>query len=177
MIEINILTSQKNILICIPSRRNILENTIGPEQSSEIKLVTESTNELLLVDDDQIVLFIHRVVLEELKPYSVSSFISAIAAIGHLFLPMQTGKKFLILLDINMPTMNGWEMLDILKIHPLAASISVVMVSSSSNLADIERCREWPMVIDYLTKPLTQEKLLSLLNKRPDLRVFFKLPA
>lgn len=48
----------------------------------------------------------------------------------------------LILLDLRMPVMNGYEVLQFLKTHPEWQSIPIVIRSSSAIDTDIERCKE-----------------------------------
>ncbi len=70
----------------------------------------------------------------------------------------------LILLDINMPVMNGWEFLD--EFANLGTLLSkkpkISMLSSSSLDADITRAKENLNVKDYVTKPLTLGQLEEL---------------
>nr|WKN37100.1 response regulator [Tunicatimonas sp. TK19036] len=72
----------------------------------------------------------------------------------------------LILLDINMPVMNGFEFLEQYQQLdlPSSQSIILIMLTSSDNKKDIERIK-LSNVIDYLSKPLTVEKLTSVMNK------------
>lgn len=70
----------------------------------------------------------------------------------------------LILLDINMPRMNGFEFLtratDELGAH-FAKSV-VVMLTTSLNPGDRERAESFPVVKDYINKPLTVEHLQNI---------------
>lgn len=69
------------------------------------------------------------------------------------------------LLDLNMPIMNGWEFLDLISsdefsiFHPF---IKVIILSSSIDPKDIEKSKKYPIVIKFLSKPITQEKLQNL---------------
>lgn len=72
----------------------------------------------------------------------------------------------LILLDINMPHMNGWLFLDSLRTlknanyHPL-----IYMVSSSIDQNDLSRLKDYIELKGYLNKPLTKLQLYTLLGK------------
>lgn len=69
------------------------------------------------------------------------------------------------LLDLNMPIMNGWEFLDIIsstEFSILHSSIKVIILSSSIDPKDIEKSKKYPIVIKFLSKPITQEKLQNL---------------
>lgn len=72
----------------------------------------------------------------------------------------------LILLDVNMPVMNGHEFLAEYNKLPTAAS-TVVMLSTSRQEKDVERACRYDFVVDYLVKPLsagTLQKLAALLD-------------
>ncbi|WP_442955364.1 response regulator [Pedobacter terrae] len=63
-------------------------------------------------------------------------FLSGELAINYLYHPDNKDKQFLILLDINMPGMDGWAFLEHLKQHSTLSSIHVVIVSSSKESSD-----------------------------------------
>lgn len=66
----------------------------------------------------------------------------------------------IVLLDINMPAMNGFEFLDALKQlgqNSTVAIPAVVMLTSSTNRMDRAKAEQYPMVKGYLTKPLKEE--------------------
>lgn len=65
-----------------------------------------------------------------------------------------------ILLDINMPMMNGFDFLDKLVEKGWDQNkypVVVIMLTSSDQSSDRERAMSYPMVKDYLVKPLSQE--------------------
>ena len=70
----------------------------------------------------------------------------------------------LIMLDINMPGMNGWEFLRAYKNldEDLKCEAVVVMLTTSDNADDRAKLVEFPFVTDYITKPLTKEKINAI---------------
>lgn len=66
-----------------------------------------------------------------------------------------------ILLDINMPIMDGWQFLDeFVKIQtPSSRKLTIYMMSSSVNPADIERAKSYELISDYIIKPIDQNQL------------------
>lgn len=70
----------------------------------------------------------------------------------------------LVLLDINMPVMNGWEFLDKLRSIKLINETIIVMLSSSSNSIDLKKAEEAPEVSLFITKPLTKLGMEEILT-------------
>lgn len=73
----------------------------------------------------------------------------------------------LIFLDLNMPVMGGWEFLDYFNTNDYSDfnSIKVIVLSSTIDPADLEKAKKYPMVIDFLSKPITKEILEYLKGK------------
>lgn len=72
----------------------------------------------------------------------------------------------IILLDVNMPVMNGWDFLHAFKnLHSASLKdIPIFLVTSSVNDADINYAHQFSNVQDYIVKPLVKEKLSAVLN-------------
>ena len=70
----------------------------------------------------------------------------------------------LILLDLNMPVMDGWEFLDALKALPWQPWVCVL--TSSIHPGDMEKATSYPVVKGYFTKPVSPE-LLSRVAELP----------
>ena len=73
----------------------------------------------------------------------------------------------LIFLDLNMPVMGGWEFLDHFNSLEFSEfkNIKVIVLSSTIDPEDIEKSKTYPMVIDFLSKPITSTMLEYLKNK------------
>jgi len=70
----------------------------------------------------------------------------------------------MIFLDINMPLMNGWEFLDeLVKFSESSLrDCKVFILSSSIDQNDIEHSKNYKLVYDFISKPLTVERLKSI---------------
>lgn len=66
----------------------------------------------------------------------------------------------LVLLDIFMPNMNGYEVLEKIKENPATADIPVIMISAHDKLESVIRCIE-AGALDYITKPIEETFLLA----------------
>lgn len=81
----------------------------------------------------------------------------------------ETEKPDLILLDTNMPVMNGHEMLERLRKHPILKDIPVIMVTALCEKDDIAKASSFG-IEDYITKPVDftglLEKISSILGNK-----------
>lgn len=64
-----------------------------------------------------------------------------------------------ILLDLNMPVMDGWEFLDKFTQIETSKKIVIYVVSSSIAKNDLERAKEYGLVTNYVVKPLETKDL------------------
>ncbi|MDI6050984.1 MAG: response regulator [Flavobacterium sp.] len=64
-----------------------------------------------------------------------------------------------ILLDLNMPVMDGWQFLDEFIHLPIKKEISIFIMTSSIDPADIEMAKKYDVIKDYIMKPITANKL------------------
>lgn len=72
-----------------------------------------------------------------------------------------------LLLDIEMPNLNGYGVLQEMTSHPQLAHVKTVMLTSRSSEKHTQQA--WDLgVQDYLTKPCTQEELLTVLHNQLD---------
>lgn len=67
-----------------------------------------------------------------------------------------------ILLDLNMPVMDGWQFLDEFIKIPIKKEISIFIITSSIDPSDVEMAKKYSAVKDYIVKPITVQKLNAL---------------
>jgi CheY-like chemotaxis protein len=119
-------------------------------------------SKILVIDDDSIILFIHKTMIKNSGiTVEVEYFLSAELALNYM-IAHEDKYSFLLLLDINMPQMNGWELLDFLKDCEFKANINVVMVTSSINESDRTKANTYAQVHEYLTKPIKVADFVAL---------------
>lgn len=71
----------------------------------------------------------------------------------------------LIFLDLNMPVMGGWEFLDHFSQEEYRTQFKdckVIVLSSTIDPDDINKAKTYPMVLDFLSKPISKEMLEDL---------------
>ncbi|HWZ02566.1 MAG TPA: response regulator [Mucilaginibacter sp.] len=123
---------------------------------------------VLLVDDDEINNFISiKLIKKALLNTEIMACLNGKFAIDQLVEIQRNDPAKLpdyILLDINMPIMNGWEFLDEYKrlnIDPQGKT-KIFIISSSVFSNDINKARSYPLVKDFISKPLNVDKIVEL---------------
>jgi CheY-like chemotaxis protein len=113
---------------------------------------------ILLVDDTLTVLTLEQVLLgPEFEFVTAKNGADAIKSAVER-------KPDLILMDINMPVMDGVESLRRLKAEPGTREIPVVMVTTRGEAVNQERCRELGCD-EFLTKPLERDRLVETVRR------------
>jgi len=124
---------------------------------------------ILLVDDDATTNFINELLLKSLgvvdKLLVAQNGREALATLNQVCSKPDADCPALILLDVNMPVMNGIEFLEAYAQLPIAQqqSVVVVMLTTSLHSRDLERVQQLP-IAGLVTKPLTKEKVDTILQ-------------
>lgn len=119
-------------------------------------------NRIIFVDDDTIQHMINRKNLQRLKPeIELFFFENPYNALDWL----EGNEADLLILDVNMPEMTGWEFLDLL--GQKDRIIEVKMLTSSMDPVDIEMSLNYSMVSGFLIKPLKNEIMAEILGIVP----------
>lgn len=114
---------------------------------------------ILICDDDPAILRVLQVNLE------VEGYETLLAHHGEEALKIAgTEKPDLIILDIMMPRMDGYQTCDALKADPETKSIPVVFLSAKAQDSDIEKGKSYE-VEDYITKPFDPDTLIEVVER------------
>jgi CheY-like chemotaxis protein len=119
----------------------------------------------ILIDDSSLDLFFHgKIISINGLASSVTPFNSAEEALQFLIDNSETIHDSILLLDLQMPGMNGFEFIDKFHLLPesLKSKIRIYMLSSTIDTRDVEKAKSSPYIIDLLAKPLD----VHLLRKR-----------
>ena len=110
---------------------------------------------ILIVDDEEDILHFLELVLRE-KGYEVVT-----ASGGHDALTRaQMERPDLVLLDIMMPQMDGWEVLKLLRVDEETSGIPVAMLSARTEARDrVQGLQEG--AVDYICKPFSLQELVG----------------
>ncbi|PSL01437.1 response regulator [Cecembia rubra] len=124
--------------------------------------MSRMVNRIIFVDDDTIQHMINRKNLQRLKPdIELFFFENPYNALEWL----DGNEADLLILDVNMPEMTGWEFLDLL--GQKEKSIEVKMLTSSMDPVDIEMSLNYSLVSGFLIKPLKNEIMSEILGIVP----------
>jgi CheY-like chemotaxis protein len=114
---------------------------------------------ILICDDDPAILRVLQVNLE------VEGYETLLAHHGEEALAIAIAEKpDLIILDIMMPRMDGYQTCDALKADPETKGIPVVFLSAKAQDSDIEKGKSYE-VEDYITKPFDPDTLIEVVER------------
>lgn len=141
-----------------------LESNAVPVDSQESEVLIDALDfsqecNVLYIEDDLTNIKLLTKLLEKFNNLNISS---AMEPTVGLFLA-RTHQPDIILLDINLPRVSGFDLLKILKSDDLTKDIPVVALSANAMSFEVEAGLEAGFY-DYLTKPINMEKLISVIN-------------
>jgi CheY-like chemotaxis protein len=136
-----------------------LPATAGKKEQPTLRPEPKGAKKILVVDDDLTTIKIISHFLQK-ENYRVSTSISGVEGLKKAF----QESPDLILLDVMMPDLNGFQFLSIYRKDEENARIPVVILSSLSEEADVLKGLEIGAV-DYIIKPFSPQVLLAKIKK------------
>ncbi|GGW36446.1 response regulator [Arenibacter certesii] len=121
----------------------------------------------ILIDDDRIINLVNEHTIKKNKiSKKVRTYLNPLLALQDLdSILIEAENKILILLDLNMPEITGFEFLKRIScMTNKVAVLDILIVSSSIDQNDIEKSLNNPLVRDYIIKPLTIDKLNNIIH-------------
>ncbi|NGY38361.1 response regulator [Flavobacterium sp. XN-5] len=123
------------------------------------------TKRIYIIDDDKLTVKLMSMLLHKNQFCDeIHSFFNAQSALEELKKNSDDNDKMPdgILLDLNMPVMDGWQFLDEFVLLAIKKEISIFIVTSSIDPADIQMAKKHHFLKDYIMKPITAEKLKAM---------------
>ena len=123
-----------------------------------------------IVDDDDLFQFVMRQHLERLEMVeNIHKFSDGEQALNYIKANIQDAEVLpeLILLDVNMPYMDGWQfMREFVKLElPAGKKIKIYILSSSTHESDLQKAKEFPVLAGYLVKPVNKQMIQQILQE------------
>jgi len=115
---------------------------------------------IMIVDDDPDILIAFRQVFENhgFKVYTVDSGIDCLNEIERGF----TG---VVLMDIMMPFMDGWETIEKIKKKNLGKNVKISIITAKGCIDNTKLKEFSPYIFDYVIKPIDLKNLVSNVKK------------
>jgi two-component SAPR family response regulator len=128
-----------------------------------------NVQDFIIIDDDRINNSICRQIIKKVIPgTNILTFNYPEEGIAYInsISALQEESDIVLFLDINMPYINGWEVLEELKNCPLPARehLKIFMLSSSMHASDKYLAENNPLVSGFVDKPLTLSKVQGAIN-------------
>ncbi|MDO8999548.1 MAG: response regulator [Bacteroidota bacterium] len=129
----------------------------------------KTNNNFLIIDDDETSTMLYSLILKialgdkiEVQSFNLPN--EGINFIKNKFENLDPSSKTILFLDINMPVLMGWDVLDIIEKmdDDIKKQLIIFMLSSSIDPNDKKRVIDHPLVTNFIEKPLTIEKIHSL---------------
>lgn len=129
---------------------------------------------ILLVDDDESNNFLHKMIVKQAGlNVTIKVACNGLEALdflnnrGKFSLEEKPTKPGMIFLDINMPSMNGWEFLEAFKKLPenQKSNIAMMLLTTSLDKVDLQRASSYMELKSFINKPLSISKLNEVIQK------------
>ena len=115
---------------------------------------------ILAIDDEKDFLKILKLNLEQTGNYEVITS----SDVGDIVRLINSSRPDVVLLDILMPGVTGFEVLDMIKSDPVGAGTPVIALSALEN--DPDKLTAYKKgVVGYLTKPISKEDVIRKIEK------------
>ena len=118
--------------------------------------------DIILVDDDPIVILLQKKLMEKAGiSHKIISFNNGEDVLEFLA-EKESGSKYLMFLDINMPGLSGWEVLDKLEGMDIPFDLRVIIITSSIEDADRFKAKSYDRIVDFWVKPFSLQDFSGL---------------
>lgn len=124
---------------------------------------------VFIIDDDKI----YRVIVSKMLKIIDSSIAIEESENGEMGLASlknqnDLNQKIIVLLDINMPIINGWEFLELIEKNDFfkLSHLKIYMVSSSTDESDILKAKQYEFISGFIHKPLSRQDIEEIIMNK-----------
>ncbi|WP_160069318.1 response regulator [Sphingobacterium bovisgrunnientis] len=125
------------------------------------------TRKVALIDDNAIFRMIFGTMISSFENIEFTNYENALDALEGLKSSLVNNSKIpdYLFVDINMPYMTGWEMMDKLQEdeYSFLQNSKIFIVSSSHLESDTNNTQQYTFITEYIQKPVKKEKLIEIL--------------
>lgn len=122
---------------------------------------------VFIIDDDEVIIYLTNKLIASVDfCENVETFLSAEEALERLKSGFETGTGLpdIILFDLNMPGLSGWQFIELFQKMPGSKNIPCFVFTTSIDSADKNKSLKYRGIRDFITKPLTHQKLDKILR-------------
>ncbi|SHM75729.1 Response regulator receiver domain-containing protein [Cyclobacterium lianum] len=119
-----------------------------------------------MVDDDPIVILLQKKLMEKAGiEQEVTSFNNGEELVDFIADQAPGSEDYLMFLDINMPGLSGWDVLDMLESMNVPQNIEVIIITSSIEPADKRKAKNYKRIVDFWVKPFSIQDFIQFKEK------------
>jgi CheY-like chemotaxis protein len=126
-----------------------------------------SSKIVLIIDDDPIFVFVIQKLFFKIgSDYKIDSIKNGQLGLDYIDELYRNNQQLpdVILLDLNMPMLDGWQFLEEIETKPFKDQLTIYMTSSTVDPIDYERAKHYKTVKRFISKPLSIEDIESILR-------------
>lgn len=115
-----------------------------------------------IIDDNEFVLLMREKQLSDHPAFDqIKTFTNGSLALDEINKAILHNEQLplLILLDLNMPVMNGWEFLDAISLIPTVNKIPIYLFTATLEVAGIEKAKRYNQIKGFLSKAISSEEI------------------
>ncbi|MDP1745164.1 MAG: response regulator, partial [Bacteroidota bacterium] len=123
---------------------------------------------ICIIDDEEINQFILSTIIKNLNSeIKILSFNNGEVALNSLTQSLVSKEDIpdIILLDINMPVMGGWQFMDEFVKLQIGKKTAIYIITSSSSPDDKKKAKTYSDISDFLTRPIATNTLKEIIEK------------
>ncbi len=127
----------------------------------------KNINLAYIIDDDEITMYLADSIMKKVDfCEKVEKFTHGMDAINRLKFALEVNENIpdVIIFDLNMPEMDGWEFIEEFSKLPLKKEIPAFIFTSSIDNAELERSKEYDKIKGVIIKPLNVQKINKILR-------------